>query len=145
MSVDYVLLALRFITGGLLLGFVIALLVILWRDYRAAAVRMSEGRRHRGRLVVIQAKDGATKPGASYPLMPMTTLGRSPTNTIVLDDSFCSQEHALVSWRGGQWWLEDRKSSNGTFLNDEPVREPVVVSSGDVIGIGQVQLKLELE
>ena len=82
--------------------------------------------------------------GASFPLLPLTTLGRGPTNTVVLNDSFCSQEHALVAQRAGQWWLEDRNSSNGTRLNGEPVSEPVVVSSGDVIGIGRIDLKVEL-
>jgi len=41
--------------------------------------------------------------------------------------------------------VADRNSSNGTLLNGELVREPTVISSGDLIGIGQIQFKLELE
>lgn len=166
MSVDVLLLILRVVTGGLLLAFLGAVFMVLWRDYRAAAHVVSEGQRPRGRLIVLQAGDdgalpneseetarlddlvrSASQPGAastSYPLLPLTSLGRAPTNTIVLHDTFCSQEHALLTRRGGQWWLEDRNSSNGTLLNGEPIREPVVVSSGDIIGIGQVLLKVEL-
>ena len=140
---DVVLLALRAVTTLLLLAFLAAVFVILWRDYRATASAVEEGQRQRGRLVVIRSPDGVA--GTSYPLLPLTSLGRSLTNTIVLLDTFCSQEHALVTWRGGQWWLEDRNSSNGTLLNGEPVTEPVVVSSGDVITVGRVELKVELE
>jgi hypothetical protein len=144
-STEYVLLTLRVITAALLISFLITLFFFLWRDYHVAASAVMLSQRQRGRLVVIQSDDGAATPGNSYPLLPLTSLGRSPTNTIVLVDTFCSQEHALVTWRGGQWWLEDRDSSNGTRLNNELIEEPVVISSGDVIGIGRVELKLELE
>jgi hypothetical protein len=145
LTVEIVLLALRFLAGALLLAFLIALFVVLWRDYQMAASAVSETKRQRGRLVVIASTDEVASTGDSYPLLPITSLGRGPTNTIVLPDTFCSQEHALVTRRGGQWWLEDRNSSNGTRLNGERVAEPVVISSGDVIEVGQVQLKLELE
>lgn len=143
MSLDMTLLALRVITGGLLLAFMGAVLSVLWRDYRAAAGTVERGPKEYGRLVVIHGDDGDA--GLSYPLLPITSLGRSPSNTIVLDEPFCSQEHALVMRRSGQWWLEDRRSSNGTLLNGEPVNEPVVLSSGDVIGIGRLMLKIELD
>lgn len=148
MSVEWALLALRIASAGVLLAFLGAIFWVLWQDFRAATDTAHAERR--GRVVVV-ALDGdaadelAALRGASWPLLPLTTLGRAPTNTIVLDDAFCSLEHAQIVWRGGQWWLEDRRSSNGTRLNGEPIREPVVVSSGDVIGVGRVQLRLELD
>ncbi len=145
MSADVVLLILRLVTGALLLAFTGGVFWVVWRDYRAAAQLTTEGQRRYGRLVVLPAGEDGLPPGHSFPLLPLTTLGRAATNTIVLDDTFCSQEHALLTRRGGQWWLEDRASSNGTQLNGQPVREPVVISSGDVIGVGRVQLKIELE
>ncbi len=144
MDVDVVLLILRVAAGVLLLAFWAGVVAVLWRDYRASAVTVEQSQRELGRLVVIQASDGSSGQGLSYPLLPLTSLGRSPSNTIVLDDHFCSQEHALVTRRAGQWWLEDRNSSNGTLLNGEAVSEPVVVSSGDIIRIGQIILKIEL-
>jgi hypothetical protein len=165
-SVDILLFLLRVVAGLLLLAIMGAVFWVIWRDYRVAAHVMDQGSRQRGRLVVVQAGaslvdeiadeetsefaesggplEAAELVGASFPLLPLTTLGRAPTNTIVLNDTFCSQEHALLTWRGGQWWLEDRGSSNGTRLNGEPVQQPIVVSSGDVIGIGRVELKVEL-
>lgn len=142
---EIILLALRVVTGGLLLAFFGAVFWVLWRDYQVAVDPLGAGRRRRGRLVVLASEDGIVDIGTNFPLLPVTSVGRSMTNTIVLNDSFCSQEHALVTWRGGQWWLEDRQSRNGTRLNDEPVREAVVLSTGDVIGVGQVELKVELE
>jgi pSer/pThr/pTyr-binding forkhead associated (FHA) protein len=41
--------------------------------------------------------------------------------------------------------LEDQNSRNGTQLNGERISDPTVVSTGDVIGVGRTQLKLELE
>lgn len=144
MSTEHLLLALRIVTSLVLVSFLGLIFVVLWRDYRMAAGTAGERQQRRGRLVVLDG-NGATGAGASYPLLPLTSLGRGPTNTVVLQDTFCSQQHALVIWRGGQWWLEDQHSSNGTLLNGEPVHEPVVVSSGDVIHVGRVSLKLELD
>lgn len=154
MSTDVVLLVLRIVSGALLLAFLGTVLGVLWRDYHVTARVARGARRRHGQLVVIRAgqADGAdgtatnaTPVGAAFPLLPITSMGRAPTNTIVLHDTFCSQEHALIARREGQWWLEDCHSSNGTLLNGELLDNPVVVTSGDVIGIGQIQLRLELE
>jgi pSer/pThr/pTyr-binding forkhead associated (FHA) protein len=83
--------------------------------------------------------------GETYPLLPLTSLGRSPTNTIRINDTFASGDHALLAMRSGQWWLEDRRSRNGTMLNDLRVTQPVVVTDGDVIGIGNIKFRVELE
>lgn len=140
---DVVLLVLRLVAGALLLLFVAAVLVVLWRDFQAVALALGEPGRQRGRLVVVRGE--VLRTGTVFTLQPLTTLGRAPTNTIVLDDTFCSQEHAWIMRRDGQWWLEDRGSSNGTRLNGERITEPVVLSSGDMIGIGRLELRVELE
>jgi len=83
--------------------------------------------------------------GEEYPLLSLTSLGRAPTNTISINDTFASSEHALLAMRNGQWWIEDRRSRNGTLLNDIPVTEPMVIIHGDIIGIGSIKFRLELE
>jgi pSer/pThr/pTyr-binding forkhead associated (FHA) protein len=82
--------------------------------------------------------------GTVFPLQPVTSLGRSAVNTIIIPDAYASLEHALLIYRGGQWWLEDRGSRNGTTLNAAVIHNPTVVSAGDIVGIGQVQLKLDV-
>jgi hypothetical protein len=147
MSVESLLLALRLAGSALLLTFVGVAFALLWRDIRTAsrehAVQGHHSRRQ-GKLIVVQA-DAAPKPGTVFPLLPLTSLGRAPTNTICIEDSFASGEHALITLRDGQWWLEDRGSSNGTLLNGYRIEEPVVLSAGDVIGLGQAAFRLELE
>ena len=93
-------------------------------------------------LRVLHGNNGLTA-GTLLKLAPFTTIGRSESNAIIISDPYASAEHALILWRGGQWWLEDRDSRNGTLLNDIPVEEPLVVGQGDVIGIGQMQFKFE--
>ncbi len=145
MNLEGLLLALRILAGLLLLAFIGVLFVMMWRDYQAVSREVASRTRKRGRLIVLRADGTPLKPGMSFPLLPLTSMGRAPSNTIVLNDTFASGEHALVTLRGGQWWLEDRNSSNGTVLNGYRIQEPVVVSAGDVISIGQVDLKLELD
>lgn len=94
------------------------------------------------RLVVLDSGSTSLAPGAALPLRPLTRLGRAPGNSIVLDATFVSAEHALIEQRDGRWWLTDRDSTNGTLLNDRPVRGQVPLAPGDVVGVGDVRLKL---
>jgi len=145
-SNEVILLVLRVISGLLLLLFLGVLFRILWREQRQASTDMEMKRRSYGYLVVLREIDGHYHlTGEKYALKPITSLGRSPTNTIPITDNFASSEHALVTLRQGQWWLEDRNSRNGTLLNNVPVKQPVVIAEGDIIGIGQIRLRMDLE
>jgi hypothetical protein len=145
MDPNVVLLILRVALALLLYGFLAALFVMLWRDVRAAARAASTRGRRLGRLVVLESALPALSPGVVFPLLPITSLGRAPTNTATLPDDTASLEHALLHLRDGTWWLEDLASRNGTRLNDAAVRDPAPVMPGDIIAIGRVKLKLELE
>jgi hypothetical protein len=145
-SIDFILLLLRFISSFLLIGLLFTLFVIIWREYRSMSVQVESRRRSYGQLVVLREIDGRLMlTGESYPLLPLTSLGRSPTNTIPINDTFASSEHALVAMRNGQWWIEDRNSRNGTLLNDLPITEAMVITHGDIISIGKMRFRLELE
>ncbi len=145
MSTDVVLFILRLIAGAVLMAVLAVLFIVMWRDYKSAVIQVESSRRTFGRLVTIQEIDGLQMAGQIYPLLPLTSLGRSPTNTITIEDDFASGEHALVAYRGGQWWLEDRQSRNGTMINDIPVKQPIIITDGDVIGVGSCRFRLELE
>ena len=141
---DVVIFIIRLLLTVLLYVFLGAVLFVLWRDLRASTNVPAAIQERKARLVVLQACDGL-EPGTAFSLQPFTTLGRSAPNAIVVPDTFASAEHALVSWRGGQWWLEDLGSRNGTQLNDALVTLPTILGAGDVISIGQVKLKVEIE
>ncbi len=146
MSTALILLLLRLVSALLLLALLIALFAIIWREYRALSTHVDTRRRRYGFLAVLRDIDGHTvKTGEKYPLLPLTSMGRAPTNTIPINDTFASGEHALLAMRNGQWWLEDRQSRNGTLLNDLPVTEPMIITDGDIITIGQIKFRLEME
>jgi hypothetical protein len=141
---DVVILLVRLLFSALLYVFLGTLFFLLWRDVRSAARhQIAPAVRERpGQLRVLHGHNGFSE-GMLLTLTPFTTMGRSDNNSIVISDPYASGEHALVTWRNGQWWLEDRDSRNGTLLNDMPVDTPLIVSHGDVIGIGQMQLRFE--
>lgn len=146
MTIDFILLLLRVISSFLLMALLCTVFVVIWREYRSMSVQVESRRRSYGQLVVLREMDGRLMlTGENYPLLPLTSLGRSPTNTIPINDTFASGEHALVAMRNGQWWIEDRKSRNGTLLNDLPVTEAMVITHGDIISIGNIKFRLELE
>ena len=126
------------------IGFVVLIYVFLfmvaralWQDLRAG---VSGAGRPLGRLVVIAAQEGRPAPGTSLPLDAINSIGRDVNNSIVIDDSFVSADHALLTFRGRAWYIEDRGSTNGTYLNGQRVDGRASVKPGDTIGIGRVDL-----
>jgi two-component system response regulator HydG len=67
----------------------------------------------------------------------ITTIGRAPTNRIVIPDDICSRNHCEVFVSGGQWVVRDLDSRNGTLLDGRPVLEDEPLEDGDEIQIGE--------
>lgn len=67
------------------------------------------------------------------------TIGRSTTNSIVLDDVAVSGNHCILQRDGNAWFLRDLNSTNGTYVNDTRITTARLVS-GDTIGIGEIKL-----
>lgn len=67
------------------------------------------------------------------------TVGRSSECDILLNDTPVSRVHLVVSRRGKQIWIEDKNSSNGTFVNGMHILQgtPVNVSASDKIQLGK--------
>lgn len=146
MSLEITLFLLRIVSASLLLMFMLAIFVTLLREYQSTIRQMQANRRRHGQIITLQEIDGTyVILGETYPLLHLTSIGRSATNTIVVNDSFASNEHAQIVLRDGRWWLEDRHSRNGTTLNEIPVIQPVIMTDGDIIGIGNKRFKIELE
>ena len=61
----------------------------------------------------------------------------------MLEDSFASSRHARLVPRGDVIVLEDLGSTNGTYLNDEPLRGPQPLHPGDRIRIGDSDFTFE--
>src|SRR5579875_2023474 len=73
--------------------------------------------------------------GIAYDLRGGATLGRGDVE-IRLEDPFASSRHARISRQGHVFVLEDLGSTNGTYLNEEPLGGPAPLHSGDRIRIG---------
>ena len=69
-----------------------------------------------------------------------STLGRRPYNDVVIDHLAVSGEHAMILMEEGGAILEDRGSTNGTYLNGRFVRRHPL-KSGDTIEIGRCRIK----
>lgn len=81
---------------------------------------------------------GTTLPLGGSPVL----VGRSPGCTLVLDDDYSSNRHARFFPQDGAWWLEDLGSTNGTFLGDERVTDPVRTRPGTPVRIGETVIEL---
>lgn len=124
---------------ALLYVFLFAVVRVLLRDLRAA----SRGPAEAGRLLVLSSPRDEPPAGASFPLDVVTSIGRDLTNGIVVDDAFASAEHAVLTYRGRVWYVEDRASTNGTFVNGQQVTAPVAIGFGDELQVGEVRFRLE--
>src|SRR5690554_7148477 len=69
-------------------------------------------------------------------------IGRSPTCTLVIDDDYCSSRHCRVFPDSGEWLVEDLGSTNGTFLDNQRVDDPMPFKRGDKLRLGATTLEL---
>lgn len=147
MTPELVLFLLRLLSAVLLLGFFAAVLWFLYRDLQAASTLSAGSLVPKGYLRVVgvaESESGYPAPDTSFPLLPVTSIGRHSSNTIVLNDGFISSRHAVLAQRETGWWLEDLGSRNGTLLNGLLLTDGAVVSAGDVITVGGIELRIEL-
>jgi uncharacterized RDD family membrane protein YckC len=67
------------------------------------------------------------------------TIGRDPSNDLVLPDAMVSRRHAVVEHRGRQFVLRDCSSANGSVVNGDRVSERAL-RDGDLVAIGSMRL-----
>ena len=147
---------------GLKIAFLVLLYLFIWRIVRAAAkdVRLpqesmilSPGHaaaaglvqqtpRTTGALIVL--KSPALPAGSTVEVSAPTRFGRGAENAVQLDsDEFVSSRHAVLEPRPDGVWVEDVGSTNGTFVNGARVTTARLLRVGDVIRIGQTDLRME--
>jgi len=88
-------------------------------------------------LVVLEADEGDAPPGAEIPLSAAVTIGRDDENSITLQDRYVSGRHLLICLREGRRILVDSGSTNGSFVNGQPVDAEVELRDGDRIALGR--------
>ena len=152
-SVDEALLALK-------IAFLVLLYLFIWRIVASASRELrvpqesiilspseTAGLRRtvpppRGRLVVVDSPALDRGEVLTVDTEPLT-LGRGGQNTVALDgDEFASAQHARVEARQDGLWVEDLGSTNGTFVNGARVSSARKLQEGDVVRVGQTDMKV---
>jgi FHA domain len=146
------------------IAFVVLLYLFIWRIVRTASkdlrlpqesfilapsqasepssVRESP-RLNGGRLVVVNSPTLAKGEERTIDSAPLS-VGRGPQNDVKLDgDDYASAQHARIEPRGDGVWVEDVGSTNGTFLNGIKLTRARKLTPGDVVRVGETELRYE--
>jgi hypothetical protein len=109
----------------------------------AAGLRRGTPARRSVRLVV--QRSPSLDEGAEFPLNSApVTVGRGGQNDLVLDgDEFASARHARIELRGDGAWVQDLDSTNGTYVNGSRVAGAQRLGAGDVLRVGETDLRVE--
>jgi predicted component of type VI protein secretion system len=141
---------LRLLLLVLQLGFVALLYLVLLRfagsllkDLRNAEEVQVASRSGIGRLSVLESPADEPPSGSTIALGPINSIGRNVNNTIYVEDDFVSATHAMLTFRGRSWFVEDQGSTNGTYVNGHRIDRPVALSFGDELTIGRVRMRLD--
>jgi len=141
---------LRILLLILQLGFLGLLYLILFnfarsllRDLRTAEVTQLASQSGIGRLAVLESVADDPGTGNTIALGPINSIGRNVNSTIFIDDDFVSGTHAMLTFRGRSWFIEDQGSTNGTYVNGHRIDRAVALSFGDEVTIGRARMRLE--
>lgn len=92
--------------------------------------------RARQATLLLQTPSGAQQIELQQTLI---TMGRGLGNDIILEDSRVSRHHAQLRYRQRRFWISDLGSTNGTFVNGEPISEKAL-HDGDLVSLGGLEL-----
>ena len=96
----------------------------------------------KGRLLVLESP--ALDVGSIVEVSAPTRIGRGAENAVRLEgDDFVSSRHAVLEPRPDGLWIEDAGSTNGTFVNGARVTTARLLTAGDIVRIGQSDLRVE--
>lgn len=133
-----ILLVLRVLLAALLYAFLGWVIFILWRDLR----RQGELIAARQPPPLTLTTDEDSPPLTRHYSTTEIIMGREQGCDFPINDQTVSSRHARLSFHQNQWWIEDMASTNGTYLNGEVVKTPVVITQGDNLRLGQVGVRI---
>jgi pSer/pThr/pTyr-binding forkhead associated (FHA) protein len=88
--------------------------------------------------VVQGVNTGVTADLSKAPIL----IGRGNDAAIRLDDDYVSTRHARIVSSGGQWFIEDLGSTNGTYLGTQRITQPVAIGLGSQVRVGKTIVEL---
>ena len=94
-------------------------------------------------LTVLSAGNSA---GKSLPInVPQFVIGRDPECNLRPASAMISKRHCAIVVKGGEVFVQDFGSTNGTFINDEQIKGEVAVKDGDSLKLGPLSFQLVIE
>ena len=111
----------------------------------AAAAGLRRGTPSRRSVRLVVQRSPSLEEGDAFPLdSAPVTVGRGGQNDLVLDgDEFASSRHARIELRGDGVWVQDLDSTNGTYVNGSRVAGAQRLDAGDILRVGETDLRLE--
>lgn len=76
------------------------------------------------------------------PASPVRVIGRRPDCDVVIDDDATSRVHAALMLYSGRWYVTDRGSTNGTYVNGRRIWGTATVRVGDRVSFGRSTFEL---
>ena len=111
----------------------------------AAAAGLGSGASTRGSVRLVVQRSPSLEEGGEFLLNSApVTVGRGGQNDLALiGDDFASARHARIEVRGDGVWVQDLESTNGTFVNGARVVGAQRLDDGDVLRVGETDLRVE--
>lgn len=126
--------------GRLLL---IALLYLFLFAIMKTGIGLVKGQRRKEKNWTVSVERGPKElRGVSIVVHGPVIVGRNPGADIVIGAGYVSGRHARFTLMGQNLFVEDLGSTNGTFVNGQPVVEPVALESSDVVTVGDVAIRV---
>jgi FHA domain len=93
---------------------------------------------------LIAERGGGLSADERFDLIGGLSIGRSKDSDVRIDDRYASGIHARVFERGGRYFVEDMRSTNGTLLNGAELKGEAELIDGDTVQIGDTVFRLEV-
>jgi FHA domain len=92
---------------------------------------------------LVAERGGGLREGERFDLIGGLSIGRSKEADLQIEDRYASGLHARIFSRGGRTYIEDMSSTNGTLLNQATLSGEAELLDGDVVQIGDTELRYE--
>ena len=87
---------------------------------------------------------GGAMDGKEVQISNTSYIGRDTTNEIAIPtDRFISRRHACLKLMEEGYILEDLSSSNGTFINEQRVQCPLLLTDKQIFTVGRTALRIK--
>lgn len=122
---------LRYVFLILIYIFLYRVTITIMKDISSAGQNKSAGC-----LSVIKSNYKGLSEGEKIIIATPFQIGKKNNNDLIINNEYISHNHVIIYTRNNEIWIEDLESTNGTLLNENPLKIPVILKDMDIIDIG---------